>query len=53
LRRGGFASVAELLAAIRRFRDSWNQRCRPFIWTRTPKQILARLKRQTTSATGR
>jgi transposase len=36
LRRGDLASVAELLAAIRRFCDSWNQRCRPFTWTRTP-----------------
>jgi transposase len=30
LRRGDFASVAELMAAIRRFCDGWNQRCQPF-----------------------
>jgi hypothetical protein len=36
LRRGDFASVEELMAAIRRFCDGWNQRCRLFTWTRTP-----------------
>jgi hypothetical protein len=36
LRRGDFASVQELVAAIGRFRDGWNQRCQPFAWARTP-----------------
>ena len=35
--------MAELLAAIRRFCDSWNQRCRPFTWTKDPDQILTKL----------
>jgi transposase len=52
LRRGDFASVQELMAAIRRFCDSWNQRCRPFTWTKDADQILTTLKRQNTSATG-
>jgi hypothetical protein len=36
LRRGDFASVEELVTAIRRFVTGWNQRCQPFIWTKTP-----------------
>jgi transposase len=51
LRRGDFASVQELVAAIRRFCDGWNQRCRPFTWTKDADQILSQLKRQNTSAT--
>ena len=47
LRRGDFASVEEVVAAIRRFCDSWNQRCRPFTWTKNADQILTKLKRQT------
>jgi hypothetical protein len=43
--------VEELMAAIRRFCDSWNQRCRPFTWTKDADQILTKLKRQNTSAT--
>ena len=39
------------MAAIRRFCDSWNQRCRPFTWTKNADQILTKLKRQDTSAT--
>jgi hypothetical protein len=34
------------MAAIRRFCDGWNQRCRPFTWTKDADQILAKLKRQ-------
>ena len=51
LRRGDFASVEELMAAIRRFCDGWNQRCQPFTWTKDADQILAKLNRQNTSAT--
>jgi transposase len=51
LRRGDFASVQELVAAIRRFCDGWNQRCQPLTWTKDADQILAKLKRQNTSAT--
>jgi transposase len=50
LRRGDFASVQELVAAIRRFCDGWNQRCQPFTWTKDVDQILAKLNRQATSA---
>jgi transposase len=51
LRRGDFASVQELMAAIRRFCDSWNQRCHPFTWTKNADQILTKLKRSNASAT--
>jgi transposase len=44
LRRGDFASVDDLMAAIRRFCDGWNQRCQPFRWTKDADQILTTLK---------
>jgi transposase len=34
-RREGFASVEELVTAVRRFCEGWNDRCQPFVWTRT------------------
>jgi hypothetical protein len=40
IRRGSFASVKDLIAAIRRFIDGWNQRCQPFTWTKTPDDLL-------------
>jgi transposase len=50
LRRGDFASVAELVAAIRQFCDGWNQRCQPFTWTKDADQILAKLHGASTLA---
>ena len=49
LRRGDFASVDDLVAAIGRFCEGWNQRCQPFRWTKDADQILTKLKRQNTS----
>ena len=46
LRRGDFASVEELVAAIGRFCDGWNQRCQPFTWTKDADQILTKLGQQ-------
>jgi hypothetical protein len=40
IRRGSFDSVKEFVAAIRTFIECWNERCHPFIWTRTADQIL-------------
>jgi hypothetical protein len=51
LRRGDLASVEDLVAAIGRFCDGWNQRCRPLAWTKDANHILAKLNRQNTSAT--
>jgi transposase len=49
LRRGDFASVQELAAAIGRFCDGWNQRCQPLCWTKDAEQLLATLERPTGS----
>jgi len=48
LRRGDFASVAELVAAIVRFCDGWNRRCQPFTWTKDADQTLGKLQGVTT-----
>jgi len=51
IRRGSFDSVRELVDAIRRFIDGWNERCEPFIWTKDADTILTKAKRKTTSDT--
>jgi hypothetical protein len=33
---------ADLIAAIQRFIDAWNDRCAPFIWTKDPDTIIAK-----------
>jgi hypothetical protein len=48
LRRGAFASVEELVAAIGRFCRGWNQRCQPFVWVKDADAILARFGRHQT-----
>jgi transposase len=52
IRRGSFENVKQLVAAIRAFIDGYNERCRPFIWTKTAEQILPRATRQPTSDAG-
>src|ERR671932_2281240 len=42
LRRGNFPSVADLVAAIERFIAPWNDRCRPFTWTKDPDTVIAK-----------
>src|SRR3954454_7361787 len=42
LRRGSFPTVADLIAAIERFIGAWNDRRRPFTWTKPPDPILAK-----------
>jgi transposase len=44
IRRGSFGSVRQLRAAIERFLADWNQHPRPFIWVKTPEQILAKIR---------
>jgi transposase len=54
IRRGSFASVQDLINAIHTFIDGWNERCAPFVWTKTAEQILEHAtpkKRQATSFT--
>jgi len=52
IRRGTFTSVKDLVAAISRFIDGWNERCHPFIWTKTADEILPHARRQRTSEAG-
>jgi transposase len=52
IRRGSFENVGQLVAAIRAFIDAYNQRCRPFTWTKTADDILPRATRQPTSDAG-
>jgi len=52
IRRGSYASVHELVAAIRTFIDGWNERCHPFTWTKTADEILPRATRQRSSDAG-
>ena len=40
IRRGTFTSVKDLIAAIEIFIDGWNERCGPFVWTKTADQII-------------
>jgi len=40
IRRGTFRSVADLKQAIGTFIDGWNDRCEPFVWTKTADQLL-------------
>jgi transposase len=43
LKRGSFHSIVDLQAAIHHYIAEHNADPRPFIWTKTPKQILAQL----------
>jgi transposase-like protein/transposase len=49
IRRGSFDNVKQLVTAIRAFIDAYNDRCRPFTWTKTADEILPRATRQPTS----
>jgi transposase len=49
IRRGSFDSVKQLVAAISTFIDGWNERCHPFIWTKTAEEILPHATRRTSS----
>ena len=51
IHRGTFASVKDLTTKIRKFINGWNDRCQPFVWTKTADQILAKANRQKNSPT--
>ena len=52
VRRGSFASVAELVAAIESFVAAYNERAQPFVWTKPAEAVLAgAVKHNTTSET--
>jgi hypothetical protein len=40
IRRGSYSSVKYLVAAISRFIDGRNDRCHPFVWTKTTDDLL-------------
>jgi hypothetical protein len=40
IRRGSFPRVSDLVAAIRRFVDGWNQHCQPFVWIKDPDIMI-------------
>ena len=46
IRRGTFSDVAELETAIRNYIDSYNQRAKPFKWTKTADELLDKIKRK-------
>ena len=46
IRRGSFTSARELTAKIRAFITGWNHRKHPFMWTKTPDEILSRIDRK-------
>ncbi|WP_082697120.1 IS630 family transposase [Kocuria rosea] len=52
LHRADVASVKELNAKIRAFISGWNDRCHPFVWTKTSTEILNKANRPRTSKTG-
>jgi transposase len=51
IHRGSFGSVKDLNAKIRAFIDGWNDRCHPFVWTKTAEQILKKANRKASSNT--
>jgi transposase len=51
IRRGVFPSVSDLVAKIRAFINGWNQRKHPFIWTKTPDDILNSINRKRSKTT--
>ncbi len=42
VRRGVYHDVPELIAAIEHFIDGYNERAQPFVWTKTPDQVLSK-----------
>lgn len=44
IRRGTFASVNVLITQIRNYIDTWNADARPFTWTATADEILAKVR---------
>jgi hypothetical protein len=45
LKRGSFASVPELVAAIEAYIAGHNEDPKPFVWTKTADEIIEKVKR--------
>ena len=50
IRRGVFRSVAELEDTIRRYIRDHNGHAKPFVWTKTAKEICDKIERLPTSS---
>ena len=50
IRRGSYASVPQLVTALRTFIDGWNERCHPFTWTKTADEILPHARKRDSDA---
>jgi transposase len=46
VRRGSFPSVKNLVAHIRAYIDHWNDSAKPFVWTKTPADIIRKAVRR-------
>jgi transposase len=51
IRRGVFPSVRDLTVKIRAFINGWNTRAHPFIWTKTPDEVLTKINRKRSRTT--
>ena len=49
IRRGTYRSVKDLTARIGEFIDGWNERCQPFVWTKSADELLAEARNKETS----
>ena len=45
IRRGSFFNVDDLIGAIQEYINAHNDNPKPFIWTKTANDILAKVKR--------
>ena len=46
IRRGTYRSVKDLTARIGEFIDGWNERCQPFVWTKSADELLAKARKK-------
>jgi transposase len=51
IRRGTFTDVTDLETAIRTYIDSYNERAKPFTWTKTADELLGKIKRKSINNT--
>jgi transposase len=52
IRRGTFACVADLTAAIKAWIDGWNERATPFTWTKPADELLEKIRSAKAKGTG-
>ena len=51
IHRGSFPSVRDLVIKIRAFINGKNDRCHPFIWTKSADHVLQKIKTEKNSLT--